>query len=447
MDDVDSSQTRRYGYSWYVTVILMVAYTFSFLDRQILNLMVGPIEADLHITDVQFALLTGGAFAIFHTTMCLPIAWLADRFPRKWIITAGIAAWSLMTTLSGMTRSFAQLVVTRIGVGAGEAALSPSAYSMLTDLFDRKRLSRAMSVYAVGVWIGAGTALIVGGTVTSLVAHSPSFVLPLLGPIRSWHLVFIAVGLPGFLVALWTATIREPRRGRNDARQELAAPRGDSLARIFAFLKARPRMAVALFLGSAFFSILGYIDTWYPELFIRQWHWEPGKVGLVNGVTSLTAGPLGMLSAGWLCARMIAGGKPDACLRVTAGAAMAVTLPAVLMPVMPSPWLMGALLLPIKFFCGFTPVLIPTAIQMVAPVDLRAQLSALFLLTVGIVGVSLGPLLPALFNDYLFHSGAALGLSLALASAIVMPITVLLLRAGFKEYRDSILERERDAIT
>ena len=128
-----------YRYGWYTAIVLMVAYTLSFLDRQILTLMVGPIKADLQITDTQFAMLTGGAFALFYTVMALPMGWLADRYPRKWVIASGIAVWTMATGACAFARTFPGLMAARIMVGVGEATLSPSAYSMLRDRFDDSR--------------------------------------------------------------------------------------------------------------------------------------------------------------------------------------------------------------------------------------------------------------------------------------------------------------------
>ncbi|MFD0848945.1 spinster family MFS transporter [Sphingosinicella xenopeptidilytica] len=437
-----TGQPLSYRYGWYTTGVLMLAYTFSFLDRQILNLMVGPIKADLAITDVQFALLTGGAFGIFYTIMGLPIGWMADRYPRKWIISTGIALWSLMTALSGLTRTFPQLMLARIGVGVGEATLSPSAYSMLSDLFDKTRLPKAMSVYTVGIYIGAGLAMIIGGTVVGAIEKTPDIVVPLLGEMRSWHVVFIVVGLPGLLVALWVATLTEPVRRVRPADAADAQAAGFSLPRIWKFLASYPLMSVSLFLGSAMFSVMSYTDAWFPELFIRTWGWGPQQTGFVNGAASLIAGPLGMLAAGWWSSRMIQNGQGDACLRLTAYAAAGIALPAVLMPLMPNGYLMGVLLLPLKFFGGFTPVLIPTAIQMIAPAALRAQLGAVFMFTVGIVGVSLGPILPALLNDYVFRDENALRYSLSVASGIIAPIAFGLLFIGMKQFRRRLAEVE-----
>ncbi|QSR20164.1 MFS transporter [Novosphingobium sp. KA1] len=441
MTNANAPATPRYG--WYVTAVLMVAYTFSFLDRQILNLMVGPIKADLAITDTQFAMLTGGAFGIFYTVMALPIGWLADRVSRKKLIAGGIALWSLMTMLCGTARTFPALLFTRIGVGVGEATLSPSAYSMLSDSFDRSRLPRAMSLYAIGIYIGAGTAMMLGGSIVEAIHRTPDVVLPILGATRSWHLVFLVVGAPGLLVSLWMLTLREPAR-RHSASEEQHSSNRSAPAAIWALLRRYPLMATSLFLGSAVLSVLSSMDAWYPELFIRKLGWDAAQTGHVNGVTSLTAGPLGMLAAGWLSSRMIARGRSDACLRLTAWSAALATVPAIVMPLLPNGFAMGLMLLPLKFLGGFTPVLIPAAIQIVAPDRLRGQLGALFLFTTGVVGVTLGPVLPALINDFVLHDEHALGLSLSVSALAVGPLAVLLLSIGLKEYRSRLAQVSGD---
>jgi MFS family permease len=433
-DSLPAENTARLRYAWYVTALLTLAYTFSFLDRQILNLMIGPIKRDLHISDHEFALLAGGAFGLFYTVMALPLGWLADRFNRKWIITCGVAAWSLMTASCGLSRTWLQLFLARIGVGVGEATLSPSTYSMLSDYFDKRRLPRAMSIYTVGLFIGAGLALIVGGAVVTAIEKSPPLVLPYFGPLRPWQTVFLMVGLPGLVLAAWIATLREPeRRGRTEH-----VPFAD----LFKFIRRRPRMFIAFYVGAGFYSVMGYSDTWYPELFIRTWGWDAAQAGQINGASSLIAGPLGLLFAGWYSSHLMSKGKSDACLRLTAYGALGIALPAILMPLMPNAVLMSILLFPFKFFVGFPPVLIASAIQMVAPNRLRAQLGALFLFAVGIIGVTCGPILPSLFTDYVFGNDAALKYSLSLSAAITLPIALGLLWIGLREYRDSLREAE-----
>lgn len=410
----------------------MLAYVFSFLDRQILNLMVGPIREDLGISDHEFGLLVGAAFGIFYTFMALPLGWLADRKPRKWIIVIGISLWSVMTALSGLSRSYWQLFVARVGVGVGEATLSPSTYSLLSDFFDKTRLPRAMSVYTVGLFMGAGLALIIGGEVVGALEKSAPITLPLLGELAAWQIVFLAVGMPGLGLALWISTIREPPR------QGLPDP--VPFIELFRLLKRRRRMFIAFFVGSGLYGVMGYADAWYPELFIRTWGWDVALAGRVNGISSLIAGPIGLVFAGWYSSHLMSKGRSDACLRLTAYGALGIAVPAIFMPLMPNAMLAAALLFPFKFFVGFPPVLITSAIQMVAPNRLRGQLGALFLSAVGIIGITCGPILPPLITDFVFHNDMSLRYSLAISAAAVAPMAFIVLYTGLREYRASLQE-------
>ena len=426
-------ETSNFGrfYPWYAAGVLMLAYVFSYLDRQILYLMVGPIRRDLHITDFEFSLLSGAAFGIFYTFMGLPIGWLADRWNRKKLIAAGITAWSIMTMLCGFAQSYGLLFLARVGVGVGEATLSPSAYSFLSDSFDKIRLPRAMSVYGLGLFIGAGLALIIGGEVIGAVEKWGSVAVPLAGALRSWHLVFLIVGIPGLLVAAWISTLREPARTGL-----LPAAQGRfPLSEVWAFMADKPLMAVALFLGAALFSAQAYADSWYPTLFMRLWGWKVQDAGRIVGASSLIAGPIGMIFAGWLSSRWIAQGKVDACLRITAWAALGITLPATLLPIAPNPTVMAALLFPFKFFIGFTPVLIPAALQMVAPNQIRAQLGAMFLFATGLIGVTGGPILPAFLSEYAFSGAYALPHALSVTATIIGPLTFVVSWLGLAQYR------------
>src|SRR5271155_5591872 len=212
------SETAPYPSSfvaWYSVSVLMLMYVFSFIDRTIISLLVGPMKRDLHISDTQIGLLQGTAFALLYTFLGLPIARLSDRHNRKAIIAAGVFVWSIMATTCGLARTALQLFVARIGVGVGEAALSPAAYSMITDSFPRSKLGRAFGLYNIGITIGAGVAFLVGGIVVAAVSHAgASYTLPLVGEVRAWQMVFIVTGAPGILLPLLLLTFREPvRRG------------------------------------------------------------------------------------------------------------------------------------------------------------------------------------------------------------------------------------------
>ena len=190
-----TANTTNYG--WYTVGVLTVAYVFSFIDRSILTLLVGPIRVDLGISDTQVSLLHGLAFAIFYTLLGIPIASLADRRNRRNIIAVGVTFWSIATAACGLTRNFWQLFLARIGVGVGEAALSPAAYSMIADSFPPEKLGRALSVYTLGAIAGIGFALIIGGAVIGTVMTATDATLPLVGTVRPWQVVFFIVGLPG----------------------------------------------------------------------------------------------------------------------------------------------------------------------------------------------------------------------------------------------------------
>lgn len=193
-------------------MVLALANCISFIDRLIISLLVQPIKADLQISDTAFSLLAGAAFAIFYCGMGLVIARWADRYSRKWIVTTGITLWCSMTALAGLARSYAQLFLFRIGVGVGEATLSPSAYSMLAGYFPPQRLSLAIGVFSAGVTAGTGLAFLLGGAVISWVYAQGEVMLPLLGEMGGWRLVMVSVGMLGLPIALLMLLVREPVR-------------------------------------------------------------------------------------------------------------------------------------------------------------------------------------------------------------------------------------------
>jgi len=200
-------------YAKYVLFILVIVYIFNFIDRQILSILAEEIKADLGISDSEIGFLYGTAFAIFYAVFGIPLGRLADTWIRKNLIAVGLLFWSVMTALSGTARSFGALAAFRIGVGIGEASASPAAFSMLADYFSPKQRATVSGIYASGVYIGAGIGIFLGGLI--LDSWHSAYPDPESSPfnLRGWHVAFFAVGLPGILLAIWVATIREPVRG------------------------------------------------------------------------------------------------------------------------------------------------------------------------------------------------------------------------------------------
>jgi MFS family permease len=398
---------------WYLVTVLTVAYVFSFIDRSILTLMVGPIRADLGLSDTEISVLHGFAFAIFYTVLGIPIARIADRSNRRNLVVAGVAFWSLATAACGLTRSFAQLFLARIGVGIGEAALSPAAYSMISDRFPPERLGRALGVYTLGAIAGIGLALIIGGAVVGAVATGSGTTLPLIGEVRPWQLVFFVVGLPGLLVAGWLATIAEPaRRGRTPRPDSAGAP-----ADLTRWMRTYARAYTGHLVGFALLGIvLNAVIAWTPSHLIRNFGYSPAEVGLTLGGTVLLFGTPGIFCGGILADRWRAAGHGDGALRVGIVSAVG-SLPFALIAFVTSslPVLVVALA-PLAFFATFAYGAAPAAIQFMTPAANRAVASAIYLFFLNFVGMGIGPFLTALVTDRVFGNDQAVGLSIAIVA-------------------------------
>ena len=194
--------------AWATVAILMVAYVLSFVDRQILNLLVEPIRRDLAINDTQMSLLMGLSFALFYTVCGIPLGRVADTRSRRGLIAVGILFWSAATAACGMAKMYWQFLLCRIGVGVGEAALSPAAYSLIADSFPAERRATAISVYSMGVYLGSGLAFLVGGLVIQFASAQGDVTLPVLGEVRPWQLIFLILGVAGvFFTLLMTAML------------------------------------------------------------------------------------------------------------------------------------------------------------------------------------------------------------------------------------------------
>ncbi len=420
--------------SWYAVAVLLVAYTVSFVDRSIMALLVVPIQADLGIGDTEISLLHGFAFAIFYTTLGIPIARLADRMSRRRIIAIGIAVWSLATALCGLTQRFWQLFLARVGVGVGEAALSPAAYSMIADLFPKRQLARALAVYSTGVYIGAGLAFIIGGWVIQTVSEASAISLPLVGELKPWQLTFIVVGLPGLLVALWMLSVREPAR-RGTRADDNILPFSDVLR----FVREHKRVYYAHFFG---FSLIGIVFNgflaWTPTLLIRRFDYSAPEAGLVLGILLLVLGTLGIVAGGALADWLESRGRKDGTMIVGLIAGIVLTPLAILAPLAGTAALTIALLSVFFFFSSFPYGASAAALQMITPNRMRAQVSAIYLLTLNLLGIGLSATAIALVTDFVLGDPQRIGSSMAIVGGIAAPFGALLLYRGLRPFSERV---------
>jgi MFS family permease len=441
-----SSNSSAYPSSfaaWYSVAVLMLMYIFSFIDRTTISLIVEPMKRDLQISDTQIGMLQGLAFALLYTFLGLPIARLSDRHSRRAIIAGGVLIWSIMATACGLARTALQLFVARIGVGVGEAALSPAAYSIITDSFPRSKLGRAFSVYNIGITIGAGIAFLVGGIVVAAVSHAgATYTLPLLGEVRAWQMVFIVTGAPGILLPLLLLTFREPaRRGilRTSTAQPAAALPRPPLREVLGYIWRNRKFYCLHFIALALLSMCGYcVAAWLPTAIIRAYGVSYGQVGKVLGVSTILMNSTGMLLAGVLCDRLTHRGRKDAPIVVAllsaCGIAVFACLPSI-MPTVPLVWV--ALFVAGLTFNAYNGVG-PMAVNQVTPNQYRAQVSAVYLFVVNALGLGVGPTLVPLLNDHLFRDPLKIRFSLIIVVFCAALTAIILLWIVRPVYRQKM---------
>lgn len=424
----------------YALMMLLAAYVLSFVDRQILSLLIEPMKEDMHLTDMHIGLVQGLAFALFYTVMGIPIARMADNHSRRMVISVGIFFWSLMTASCGLAKNFTMLFIARMGVGLGEAALSPSAYSMLSDYFPPAKLARALSIYALGITVGGGAAYLLGGMVLDLIEHSEPMVLPFVGELKVWQMAFVMVALPGPVLLLLFATVQEPSRKTHGAVSPTAAAADGAipLKDVFAYLWSRRQLYGYHFGTLTFLPIVGTgALLWLPAFYMRTYSQSASDVGYHFGLVYLIFGCLGTICGG-LAAQWLGKRHKDGNMRWVFIAALMHPVPYILTFLMPTyslALIMGAFL----SFVGSSYFAVSiAALQLVTPNRMRAQVSAMMLFCSNISGLALGPVVIAFFTDVVYGDAKYLNYSLSTNAAIFLPFAIWVSYRAMIHYRKAV---------
>lgn len=430
-------------YAWYVVFLCMLAYIFSYIDRQILVLMIEPIKNDLNLTDTQFSLLHGLAFSLFYAIMGLPIAYLADRFSRPKIIAIGIIFWSFATAACGLSKNFLQLFLSRMGIGIGEAALSPAAYSIFSDLFSKEKLGKAVGIYSIGSFIGGGTAFLVGGYVISLLKDATHIQVPFLGLMKAWQVAFILVGLPGILIGIvFLLTVRDPiRKGQrvNALGQVEKVKFTDS----FKFLAKHRKTFTCHYMGFTFYAMaLFCMMSWSPAFYMRNYHLSPVETGYMLGTILLIANTSGVFFAGWLTDYLTMKGRKDAAMYTGFLGGLGILLPIMSYTMVDNLTVSLVILSIAMFFASFPMPTSTAAMQILAPNQLRAQISAIFLLISSLIGLGIGTTLVEMITDHVFADINKVGYSIAIVGGVAALLTIVLLKSGCKHFIESMKVEE-----
>ncbi len=446
MTEAEGESSR---YRWYVAILLTCFYMMSFVDRLIVGLLVEPIKADLNLSDLQISLLHGFSFALFYTFFGLIMGRLADTMNRRNLIGFGVVAWSLLTIMCGTATRFWHLLVLRVGVGLGEATLTPAAYSIIADYFPPEKRPAALSVFSAGVYLGIALAFIGGAYLYRFFEYwltsRGGLVLPMMGEVQPWQLVFVAVGLPGLLLSTLLVTVREPRRRHDQvsisAQEGMAETEVEPFKNVVRYFCRNWRTVLGHNMGIALISASAYSrDLWNVAFFERTYGWKLYETGPWYGILVLVAGICGVMLGGRLgnyyARKKIPGGN----MKIMFYAALGGIPFGLSYPLMPTPELSLLLIFPAIFTTSMPFGVAAAAVQEMMPSRMRGFGGALMLSANSIIGMGVGPVLVAIMTDRILADEGLLNISLAVVTLAIQLSAALFIFSALKPFKKTLAE-------
>jgi MFS family permease len=378
--------------------MLTVGYIFSFVDRYILGLLIEPIKAELDLSDRSIGWLLS-AFTLVYGFMGIFMGWLVDRGKRLWIVSIGVALWSVATVATGMAKNFVQLFTARMGVGIGEATLSPATFSMIGDSFPTEKRGKPIAFYSAALPIGAGLASLLSGAVIAWTASSGSQSLPYFGELSPWRYTMIIVGLPGLLLALFFLFMKEPVRRPAGASSDVIG--GSDFLDALKYLWDNKALYFGFVLVICAMTAIAYSQAFLAPTFERTWGWSPQKYAYVNGIALLLIGPLNMMIVGSISDWWTKKGVKDASLRILY-IGFFIMIPSGVIPLfMPTAELAFLVLCINTIGIGMVSAIGVTSLLIITPAQIRGQVVALYYLAISWFG-SLGPIVAGELSSGVF---------------------------------------------
>lgn len=405
---------------WYMVAVLTLLVILSYIDRTVLSLLVGPIKADLGLTDTQISYLLGLSFALFYGVVSVPAGYLVDRFPRGKLLFGAILLWTTMTLLSGFASTFMLLLICRSGVGFGEAALSPGAYSLISDEFDGPARSKAFTLFSLGNAIGGGVSLVIVSGLLHWLNGNPFEHFEILSGAKPWQLVLIILGIAGLPLSFLVLTFREPKRKSKNQNPTFSA----ALAQFKALRSVYvPLYTANFFIGIALFGFF----AWGPATIGRVWELQPSRVGSVYGSVQIVASLIGLGATGLILDRLTRVKNYRGVLIAGGSALLLGSVALAVFPHMPTQSLSWIALGIVMMALPCAPVVTAVILTQVTPGRMTGKFSALTFLIVSAFGTAIGPTLIAVISDKLFTGRTALGFGLSLGAGIPLCMSALLL--------------------
>jgi len=422
-------------YAWFFTSILLFAYIISFIDRQMINYLVVPIKEDMGLTDFEISFIQGWGFVLAYIIFSIPFGRIVDKVNRVRVLIGGIVIWSVATAACGFSKNSWQLVISRSGVGAGEAALTPASWSIISDLFPVKRRSFPMSIYLMGPYIGQGLSLLFGAQILRIYNEPVTLFESII--VQPWQIIFLIIAVPGIILGLFMFTLKDPHRkeGLIGDKKE-----NESIKEVFSYIIKNIGAYMPLLIGSAFIIVLLYgLQSWVPTFLHRIHGWEHTRIGDQYGLVALFAGSLGVIS-GPVFERYLTKlnyNPPIIILCIITSIALTILGPITFLSLGSDIVLIGIFVT--SFFITFPLALFATSLQNITPNQYRGVVSGLYVFTVNIVGYGLGPMVVAFFTDKVFRNEMAIDLSMASMFLICGPISFFIFYFGRKPFARALV--------
>lgn len=434
---MDNPAEARLGTAWWMVAVLFGLYVLSWIDRLIVSMLVTPIKQDLLLSDVQISMITSTSFAIFYAIFGLPLGWAADRFSRRWIIFGGVVVWAVATTACGFAQSYEALLIGRIFVGVGEAALLPAAYSLIADAFPPRLLTRATSTFQMAGKVGSATAFALGGVAIAFATANTGIHIPFHGPVEPWQLVMMMVGVPGILIALLLFTFPDPGRRRGMDSPSPAAQEGQ----IGAFVKEHWQLLALMLVGTSCLAMCGYSMTnWVPAYIERHFGWKPVQYGLALSLMNIVSA-VSLVINGWIVDRLFMRGMKDAHLRFYGWLILGFLPVVAYMFFATNVYVFLACYCVAQFITVPFMVYVSSVMGLIAPAAIRARMLAFFLFVFTILGLGAGPAIVAALTQYVFHDEGALGSSLAIVVTACSVVALISFRMALRYLAPAIAAR------
>jgi MFS family permease len=404
--------------AWTIVIILVLLYTTSMLDRNIVTLLGEQVRVDLRISDVELSLLYGPAFGVAHALSALPLGWAMDRFSRRLVLWAGVTIWSCGTMACGLAQNFLQMFAARSVLGAGEAVLIPGNQSIMADMFPKDRMGAPLAVYALGNKFGQSSSYLIGGFLAAIIAPAALFALPILGEIRGWQLILMIVGLPGVLIATLIFLVPEPKRRR------VSTDADTSFARYFRYMAQNPRFFINIHLTAVFSTSVFALMVWVPAHFIRAHAMPVSEVGYWLGAILIISAVIGAPIHGLIPDMLFRRGWRGVHSYWMAGTLLIAIIPFFAAFAVSDPWL-GFILLGIAQICfSVSGVIMPTCTQLMVPGEMRGKAASGMLLA-ATFGATIAPVAAAYVREGFFTDPSEIGMATAFCMAISLALGAL----------------------